>query len=167
MQNLLDIVKGIGWIDWLVLLMIAYLIIRGFARRASGELSGLISSIAMALFFIFGFPPLLNKLKAFPFLSDYPQASRFIALILIVVGTIALWLLSRNVLARSISLVLPKLFDHILGGIFGSIKAVILVIVLCACGFLSSTENARLHAAKRSVVIEKLAPLISKIIKHE
>jgi len=72
-------------------------------------------------------------------------------------------LLSRNVLAHSISLILPKLFDHILGGIFGGINAVILVIFLCACGFLSTTENAQQQAAKRSVVIEKLSPLISKL----
>ena len=163
MQNLLNTVKGIGWIDGLVLLLILFLLIRGFVRGASGELSSLISFCAMAVFFIFGFPPLLGKLKAVAFLADYPQASRFIAIILILVATIALWLLSRKLLAHSITLILPKLFDHVLGGIFGGISAVILVILLCACGFLSATENAQQQVAKRSVVIEKLSPLISKI----
>ena len=163
MQNILNTVKGIGWIDGLVLLVILFLLIRGFVRGASGELSGLISSVAMVLLFVFGFPPLLSKLKTFAFLADYPQASFFIAVILIAVAVIALWLLSRNVLARSISLILPKLFDRILGGIFGGLNAVIVVILLCVFGFLGSTENAQQLAAKRSVVIEKLTPLISKL----
>jgi len=163
MQNILNIVKGIGWIDGLVLLVILFLLIRGFIRGASGELSDLISAVAMAALFLFGFPPLLAKLKTLAFLAAYPQASLFIAIILIAVAVIALRLLLRNVLARSISLILPKLFDRILGGIFGGISAVIFVIILCAFGFLSATENAQQQAATRSVVIEKLTPLISKL----
>ena len=165
MQTLLNTLKGIGWIDGLVLLVILFLLIRGFIRGASGELSSLISFCAMMLFFIFGFPPLLGKLQTLAFIADYPQASRFIAFILIAVATVALWLLSRKLLAHSITLILPKLFDHVLGGIFGGISAVILVILLCACGFLSSTENAQQQMAKRSVVVEKLSPLIAKLTR--
>ena len=166
MQNILNIAKGIGWIDGLVLSVILFLLIRGFVRGASGELSSLISSVAMVVFFIFGFPPLLGKLKALTVLASYPQASGFIAFILIIVAAIVIWLVLRNVLARSISLILPKLFDRILGGIFGGIKAVILVIFLCAFGFLSTTENAQQQAAKRSVVIEKLRPFLTKLLTH-
>ena len=167
MQNLLNTVKGIGWIDGLVLLAILFLLIRGFVRGASGELSSLISCCALAVFLAFGFPPLLGKLNAVTFLADYPQASRFIAVIVIAVATVALWMLSRKVLAHSITLILPKIFDHVLGGIFGGIKAVILVIILCALGFLSSTENAQQQAAKRSVIIEKLSPLIAKLTQAQ
>ncbi|MCL1920315.1 MAG: CvpA family protein [Kiritimatiellaeota bacterium] len=163
MQNLLNTVKGIGWIDGLVLLAVLFLVVRGFVRGASGELSGLLSTCAMALFCLFGFSPLMGKLKAIRFMADYPQASRFIALILIAVAAIALWLLSRKLLAHSISLILPKLFDRILGGVFGGISAVIIVILCCAGGIFGSPENAQRQTAGRSVVIEKLAPLIEKI----
>jgi len=163
MQNILNIAKDIGWIDGLVLSAILFLLIRGFIRGASGELSSLIASSAVVAFLIFAIPPLLTQLKALTFLADYPQAIRFIAFILIVVACVALWLLSRKLLARSISLVLPQLFDRILGGVFGGAKAVILVILLCAFGFLGSTENIQQQAAQRSVVIEKLTPLISKL----
>ena len=167
MQNLLNIAKGIGWIDGIVLLMILCLIIRGFTCGASGELSSLISFCAMALLVVFGFPPLLQKIKTTAFLADYPQASRIVAFIVITVASIALWLLARKLLAHSISLVLPKLFDHVLGGVFGGVKAVILVALLCAGGFFSATENARQQAVDRSVFIEKLTPLFAKLFKHD
>ncbi|MCL2105405.1 MAG: CvpA family protein [Kiritimatiellaeota bacterium] len=164
MNNLLNIAKDIGWLDGAILLVILYLIVRGFIRGASGELSSLISFGAMAALFVFGFPPLLRMMKASKLLSDYPQASRFIAFILIAVAAIALWLLSRKLLAHSISLILPKPFDHVLGGIFGGISAVIVVALLCAGGFLSATENVQQQAASRSVFIEKLSPLLSKLL---
>ena len=167
MQNILDIAKGIGWIDGVILAMIAILIIRGFIRGASGELSSLIASCAMAALFVFGFPPLLRWMKASAFLSGYPQAGRYVAFILMAVAVIALWLVSRKLLAHSISLVLPKLFDHVLGGIFGGAKAVILVALLCAGGFLGTTENVRQQAADRSVFVEKLTPLLSKLLNPE
>jgi len=167
MQPLMNIVKGIGWIDGLVLLAITYLIIRGFVRRASGELSALVSSCAMLAFLLFGFRPLLAALKAVTFLSGYPQANRFLALILIGVASVAVWMLLRKLLAQGISLVIPKLFDHILGGILGGITAVVFVVLLCAFGFLGSTEETQQQAAKRSVAIEKLTPLFSKLTPHE
>ena len=167
MQDLLNTVKDIGWIDGIILLVILYLLIRGFIRGASGELSSLISLCAMAALLIFGFPPLLQMIKTSKFLTGYPHASQFIAFILIAVASIALWLLSRKLLAHSISLVLPKVFDRVLGGIFGGISAVIFVALLCAGGFLSATENAQQQAANRSVFIEKLNPLLTKILKPE
>jgi len=167
MQTIWDIAKEIGWIDGLALTLILVLLIRGFIRGASGELSSLISSCAMAALFIFGFQPLLRWVKASSFLADYPQASRLITFILIAVAVIALWLLSRKLLAHSISLVIPKVFDHVLGGIFGGVKAVILVALLCAYGFFGTAANTQPQAAGRSVLIEKLNPLLSKLLKHE
>ena len=167
MQNLLNIAKGIGWIDGIVLLVILYLLIRGFIRGASGELSSLISFCAMTALFVFGFPPLLQKVRSAAFLADYPQASQFIAFILIAVAVIALWMLSRKLLAHSISLVFPQPFDNVLGGIFGGIKAVILVALLCAGGFLSSTENVQQQAASHSVFFEKLTPFFAKLLTSE
>jgi len=167
MQNLPDIPKGIGWIDGIVLAAILYLLVRGFIRGASGELSRLIASCLMAAVFIFGFPLLQNAIKASAFLSDYPQAGRLTAFIVMAVATIALWLLSRKLLAHSISLVIPKPFDHVLGGIFGGIKAVILVALLCAWGFLSTTENVQQQAARHSIFIENLSPLFSKLLKPD
>jgi len=167
MQNALNIVKDIGWIDGIVLLVIVYLLIRGFVRGASGELSSLISFCAMAALFVFGFAPLQQMMKASAFLSGYPQASRFVAFILIAVAAVALWLLLRKLLSHSIGLVLPKPFDHVLGGIFGGISAVIFVALLCAGGLLSATENAQQQAASRSVFIEKLRPLLSKLLNPD
>jgi len=164
MQTLLDTVNTIGWLDGIVLVVILCLLLRGFIRGASGELSSLLSLCAMAALMGFGFLPLLQMIQASAFLSDYPRASRFIAFILMTVAAIALWLLSRKLLARSISLVLPKLFDHLLGGIFGGVKAVIVVALLCAGGFLGSAENAQPQTQTRSAVIEKLTPLFSKLL---
>jgi len=167
MQNVLDTAKGIGWIDGIILALILALLIRGFIRGASGELSSLISSCAMAALVAFGYQPLHRWVNATSFLSGYPQASGFITLILMGVAVIALWLLSRKLLAHSISLVIPNVFDHVLGGIFGGIKAVILIALLCAGGYFGTPENVQRQAADRSVFIEKLTPLLTKILKPD
>jgi len=155
--------KEAGILDYLAFGAVAFLIVRGFMRGCSGELGRLVGVAAATAVGYFGFNPVARTVLASNVFSANPHAGRLIAFILMAVLCIGLWLFLRRLLSDALKLVIAQPFDALLGGVFGGVKAFLLVAVLCTAGLLSPSEGDRARFQEKSVTVQALAPLLKKI----
>ncbi len=155
--------KDFGTVDYLAFGAVAFLVLRGLIRGGSGEIGRLVGAVAAAAAGYFGFAPVARLVLTSSMFHDNPYAGRLVAFILLGVACLALWLVLRRLLADVIRLALAQPFDAILGGMFGGIKAFILVAVLCTFGLLNPVENGRVRFKQDSVTVQKFAPLLKRI----
>ncbi|MDD4442236.1 MAG: CvpA family protein [Kiritimatiellae bacterium] len=153
-----------GLWDFLAFGAVAWLVIRGFLRGCSGEVSGLVGLLAAAALGYFGFAPVERTVLAAKLLAANPYAARLIAFMLILVACFSVWLLIGRMLKEALQLVVRQPFDALLGGVIGGLKAFVAVAALCTLGLLSPREADRTRLQDRSLTVKKLAPLLHRII---
>ncbi|HRT30181.1 MAG TPA: CvpA family protein [Kiritimatiellia bacterium] len=150
-------------LDYLAFGAVAWLVIRGFMRGCSGELSGLVGLLAAAAIGYFGFAPLERTILAAKLLAANPYAARLITFMLILVACFSVWLLITRMLKEALELVVIQPFDALLGGIIGGVKAFIAIAVLCTLGLLNPHEADRARLQDRSLTVKKFAPLLQRV----
>ncbi len=164
---MVTVFKEMGWLDMLAFGGIAVLVIRGFLRGCSGELSGLVGVLAAAATGFFGFDPVVRTVLSAKFFNTNPYAGRMIAFILILVVSLAVWLVLRRLLKDGLETVVPQPFDAVLGGVIGGVKAFVLVAVFCTFGLLNPRAEGRAQLQNDSVTVQKLAPYLKRITAPE
>lgn len=167
MTSISKTLETIGWVDGMAILVIVFLIVRGFLRGCSGELGRLIALCTAAAVGYFGFTPLFQAAKSIQFLKTHPETAHLIVVIAAFVVCIALWLGLKTLLAESIKLAIPQPFDSILGGVFGGIKALIFVAVLCTLGLMNPAQGGRRWFSHNSMTVDQLSPVIQRITAPE
>ena len=150
-------------LDYLAFGAVAWLVIRGFMRGCSGELSGLVGLLAAAAVGYFGFAPLERTILAAKLLAANPYAARLITFMLILVACFSVWLIIARTLKDALELVVGQPFDALLGGIIGGTKAFVAIAVLCTLGLLNPREADRARLKGQSVTVKKFAPLLQRI----
>ena len=155
-----------GW-DYLAFGAVAFLVIRGFIRGCSGELSGLVGVLTAVAVGYFGFDPVARTVLSAKIFAANPYAGRLIAFILILVVCLAIWLMLGRLLKEGLQMVVPQPFDALLGGVVGGIKAFVVVAALCTLGLLNPHAEGRAQLQEKSVTVEKLAPWLKRITAPE
>lgn len=150
-------------LDYLAFGAVAWLVIRGFLRGCSGEVSGLVGLLAAAALGYFGFTPVERTVLAAKLLAANPYAARLIAFMLILVACFSVWLLIGRLLKEALQLVVRQPFDALLGGVIGGVKAFVAIAALCTLGLLSPSETDRARLRDHSLTVNKLAPLLHRI----
>jgi uncharacterized membrane protein required for colicin V production len=149
--------------DWLAFGGVALLVVRGFVRGCSGEVSGLVGLLAAVAVGYFGFGPVERTVLAAKLFAANPYAGRLIAFMLILVLGLSIWLLLGRLLKEGLQTAIRQPFDALLGGVIGGAKAFVAVAALCALGLLNPREEGRAKLLNDSVTVQKLAPLLQRI----
>lgn len=150
-------------LDWLAFGGVAFLVVRGFIRGCSGEISRLIGWLAAVATGCLGFAPVERAVLAAKLFSANPYAGRLVAVMLILVICFSVGLLLRHVLKESLQTAIGQPFDAILGGIIGGFKAFVVIAVLCALGLLDPRENGAAAHLGDSFTAQKLTPLLQRV----
>ncbi len=156
-------IAQMGLLDYLAFGVVAWLVIRGFMRGCSGEISGLVGLLTAAMIGYFGFAPVEQTVLAAKLLAANPYAARLITFMLLLVVCLSVWLLLGRVLKEAIQFVVRQPFDALLGGIIGGLKAFVAVAALCTLGLLSPHEADRARLKNSSLTVKKLAPLLHRM----
>jgi uncharacterized membrane protein required for colicin V production len=151
-----------GW-DYLAFGGVAILVVRGFLRGCSGEISGMAGLLSAVAVGWFGFGPVERAVLAAGLFGANPYAARLVAFLLILVAGLAVWLLLGHLLKEVLQTAIRQPFDALLGGIFGGGKAFVAIAALCALGLLNPDEASRDKLQGGSVTVNRLAPLLQKI----
>lgn len=149
--------------DWLAFSGIAFLVIRGFVRGCSGEISRLVGLLAAVTVGYFGFAPVERAVLAAKLFADNPYAGRLVAVMLILVIGFSVRLLFCHLLRESLKTAIGQPFDAILGGVIGGFKAFVVIAILCALGFLDPREKGAAMLLGDSLTAQKLAPLLQRV----
>lgn len=158
----MDFFRHMGAWDYVAFGGVAFLVIRGFWRGCSGEISGIVGLLAAGAVGYFGFGPIERTVFAAKVFDANPYAGRLIAFILILVVCFAVWLVLGRVLKEALQLVVRQPFDALLGGVLGGVKAFAAVAALCALGLLNPSAAERAKLQSHSVTVKKLAPLLQR-----
>ena len=150
-------------LDWLAFGGVAFLVVCGFVRGCSGEISRVVGLLAAAATGYFGFAPVERAVLAAKLFADNPYAGRLVAVMLILVICFSVWLLLRHLLKESLQMAIGQPFDAILGGVIGGFKAFVAIAALCALGLLDSREKGAAAFLGESLTAQKLAPLLQRI----
>lgn len=166
MSSIFSIIKNIGIIDSVALVIVVYFLVRGFRRGASGEMGSMVAWVLTGAFFFFGFALVMKEVLSFSFLHSNPNAAHFVAFVITLFVSIAIFFFLRKILTDAIGLTIPSPFDEILGTFFGVLKAILLIAFLCVCGMFDSKKGELNTYLKDSTTIQLLNPIVSKIIQH-
>ena len=150
-------------VDWLAFGGVAFLVVRGFVRGCSGEVSRLVGLLAAVATGYFGFAPVERAVLAAKLFAENPYAGRLVAVMLILVICFSVSLLLRHLLKESLRTAINQPFDAILGGVIGGFKAFVVIAVLCALGFLDPREKGASSFLGDSFTAQKLAPLVQRV----
>ncbi|HRR35024.1 MAG TPA: CvpA family protein [Kiritimatiellia bacterium] len=156
-------VAQMSLLDYLAFSAVAWLVIRGFLRGCSGEISGLVGLLSAAVVGYFGFAPVERTVQAAQLLAASPYAARLITFLLVLVACFSVWLLIGRLLKEALQLVVRQPFDALLGGIIGGVKAFVAIAALCALGLLSPSEADRNRLKDQSLAVKELAPFLHRI----
>ena len=149
--------------DWLAFGGVAFLVVRGFVRGCSGEISRLVGLLAAVAAGYFGFAPLERAVLAAKLFADNPYAGRLVAVMLILVIGFSIRLLLCHLLKESLKTAIGQPFDAMLGGVIGGFKAFVVIAILCAFGLLDPREKGVAALLSDSVTAQKLAPLLQRV----
>ncbi|MBP5320685.1 MAG: CvpA family protein [Kiritimatiellae bacterium] len=152
-------------LDYLIIAVALFLVIRGFFRGCSGEIGQLLGIVAATFAVFLCRAPVSSAVSACPSLNNNPFACSLLsALAILVVGIVA-WLLVGRVCAKLISLAVPQPLNAILGGIIGLLKVFLLVCMLCHLGIIGSTEKSgeETPLQRWSVLVDKVTPWIKPL----
>jgi uncharacterized membrane protein required for colicin V production len=166
MSSIFSIIKNIGVIDSAALVVVVYFLVCGFRRGASGEMGSMLAWLLTGAFFFFGFALVMKEVLSFSFLHNNPNAAHFVAFIITLFVSIAIWFFLRKILTDAIGLTIPTPFDEILGSFFGAIKAILFIAFLCVCGMFDAKKGESHTYLKDSTTIQLLNPIVSTIIQH-
>lgn len=162
-NNVISSLTSISAIDWLTFGIAAFLVIRGFLNGCSGEVGRLLGVLAAVAVGYFGFTPVSNLVFAAKLFNANRQAGRLVVFIIMLVACFSVWLFIRRLLADGIRLVLRQPFDAIVGGVFGGIKAFVMISIVCMFEIMQPTKEGQSKPAEKSVTTQKLLPLIKRI----
>lgn len=166
MSSIFSVIKDFGVIDSVAVLVVLFFLVRGFRLGASGEMGTMLAWVLTGAFFFFGFSLVMNEVMSFSFLHKNPQAAHFMAFIITLFISVAIWFVLRKILTDSIGLAIPTPFNEILGTFFGALKALLLIAFLCVCGMFNP-KRGEVHSFMRdSATVKFLQPFISKVIQR-
>lgn len=163
MSSIFSVIKDFGIIDSVALVLVIVFLVRGFRQGASGEMGSMLAWLLTGLFFYFGFSLIMEEVMSFSFLKKNPDAAHFMAFVITLFVSIAIFFLLRKVLTDSIGLTIPSPFNEILGTLFGVIKAILLIAFLCICGLFDPKHGEPSPYFRDSTTLKLLKPVISKI----
>lgn len=166
MSSIFSIIKDFGVIDSVAIVIILFFLIRGFRQGASGEIGSMLAWLLTGAFFFFGFSWVMNEVMSFSFLHKNPSAAHFIAFIITLFISIAIWFLLRKMLTDSIGMTIPTPFNEILGTFFGAIKSILLIAFLCVLGMFNPSKGESNYYLKDSTTVKLLHPIITKITQR-
>jgi uncharacterized membrane protein required for colicin V production len=166
MSSIFSTIKDFGVIDSVAIIIILYFVVRGFRQGASGETGSMLAWILTAAFFYFGFSWVMNEVMSFSFLHKNPGAAHFMAFIITLFVSIAIWFLSRKILTDAIGLTIPTPFNEILGTFFGVLKSIMLIAFLCVLGMFNPSKGDSHRDLNNSTTVKLLHPIIDKITQR-
>jgi membrane protein required for colicin V production len=166
MSSIFSTIKDFGIIDSVALIIILFFLIRGFRQGASGEIGSMLAWLLTGAFFFFGFSWIMDEIMSFSFLHKNPSAAHFMAFIITLFISVAIWFLLRKMLTDSIGLTIPTPFNEILGTFFGILKSILLIAFLCILGLFNPSKGASHHDLSDSTTVKLLHPIITKITQR-
>ncbi|TVU73640.1 CvpA family protein [Cobetia crustatorum] len=142
------------WIDWLCLGLIGISILLGLMRGLLSEALGLAGWL-VALVAARQFGAEAGGLFEEIILS--PGIRTAVGFVLVVIGTVLLWGLMLRLLERLVQAVGMGGFNRLLGGVFGALRAsVILVLITAVVGLTPLRDSADWQAAQFRPMLEQL-----------
>lgn len=150
-------------IDWIALSIGVFFILRGLISGCSGELGRLAGILGAGVLWYLGYLPLLQTTGSVKILQGHPYATRIITILIILSGSLAVWIFIRRILSETIRLALSQPFDALLGGIIGAVKALALIFILCTFETMMPEKNNPKKGAGYSLTTKKLYPLFKQL----
>ncbi|WP_158773166.1 CvpA family protein [Cobetia sp. L2A1] len=142
------------WIDWLCLGLIGISILLGLMRGLLSEALGLAGWL-VALVAARQFGAEVGGLLEEVILS--PGIRTAVGFVLVVIGTVLLWGLMLRLLERLVQAVGMGGFNRLLGGVFGALRAgVILVLITAVVGLTPLRDSADWQATQLRPTLEQL-----------
>jgi membrane protein required for colicin V production len=166
MSSIFSTIKDFGIIDSVALIIILFFLIRGFRQGASGEIGSMLAWLLTGAFFFFGFSWIMEEIMSFSFLHKNPSAAHFMAFIITLFISVAIWFLLRKMLTDSIGLTIPTPFNEILGTFFGILKSILLIAFLCILGLFNPSKGESHRDLNDSTTVKLLHPIITKITQR-
>lgn len=166
MSSIFSVIKDYGIIDLASLGIMIFFVVRGFRQGASGEIGSVLAWLTTAAFFFFGFSFVMHEVMSFSFLQKNPSAAHFIAFIITLFVSIAIFFVLRKILTDSIGMTIQTPFNEILGTFFGVLKSILLIAFLCVCGTFNAGKGDSHAYLRDSVAVKLLYPIISKVTQH-
>ena len=120
------------WKEGVVYLLLAFLVVRGFWRGFSGEISGLVAlslAVAMGLLLQGTVERLVAGTGWFGASQTGQQMAAFVALL---AGGLAFWVIAGHWLRKILRTSLSRPLDAVLGGLTGAAKALLVILVVRA-----------------------------------
>ncbi len=147
-------------------------IVRGAWRGLTGELAPLVGIIAFCGILFFAYDPLRQVIvSSFP--GNTERASTFYSVLSLVLLASLIFLILTAMIRRVGIWIIPQPFNAILGGIFGALKAVLLISLFASVSSIirgcvdSSSEKLESHSGTRAMLQfwqEKFFPALTTIL---
>ncbi len=160
---MITFIKSITVVDWLTFGIAAFMVFRGFRNGCSGEIGHLIGILAAVAVGFLGFTPVSRAVFSAGILNSNQQAGRLIVFIIMLVACFSIWLFVSHLLADGIRLVLQQPFDTVVGGVIGGIKAFVMISVVCMFEIMQPKKTDKDATSEKSIITQKMAPLIKRI----
>lgn len=166
MSSIFSVIRDFGIIDSASLGIMIFFVVRGFRQGASGEIGSVLAWLITAAFFFFGFSYVMHEVMSFSFLQKNPSAAHFMAFIITLFVSIAIFFVLRKILTDSIGMTIPTPFNEILGTFFGVLKSILLIAFLCVCGTFNPGKGDSHTYLRDSATVKLLHPIISKVTQR-
>lgn len=167
--ELMDWLQNCSVLDYIILAVAVFMVIRGFIRGCSGELGHLLGVLAAVVILYCGKVPTANMLQQLGVVQESEFAQRLMVLVVMLALCVAAWILVSWSCSKLLKLMLPQPLNAILGGVIGVIKVFLVVCMLSTMGLIAPRGEASPDGgndgflAKYSSVIKSFTPWIKPI----
>lgn len=127
MTQFLSFISSLNWVDYLVILIVAYTGIKGIKRGFMKEMTSLITWILALILSVEFYKPLSNTFES---LINTASTRMTLAFIAIFVAILVIGTLSASLLTKLIKMTGLSLPNRIAGMLFGFIKGLLIIILL-------------------------------------
>lgn len=142
-------------IDWVLLTVAAFFAVVGLFRGFSGQLGSLVGIAAALIVGYFAFAPLRGLVENWHWV-DGEATQKSIAAFADFVLALIVFGLSRRIVARFVSFLVPQPMDAIAGALVGLLKGAVAVGVLTGVGIVQTGRFSQGFFASHSVIVRSV-----------
>ena len=164
----MDWLQGCSFLDYVLIGISLFLVLRGFFTGCSGQIGSLAGLFLAAVILFSGRPLVISQLTRFSSFQENSLPFQILLLAVMTVICVSVWLLARALISRIIKTAVPQPMDAVLGGIVGAVEVGLLISILCAMGmFGPEKQQAGAHKPflrKHSALIDSVSPWIAPFV---
>jgi membrane protein required for colicin V production len=152
-------VPPFNWLDWVLIVILAWCAFRSFRRGFSREIIGLAAALLALLCGMWFYGTAATLFVRWTGEGRVANLAGFIAVVVVVLiaGAIVGWIVNRFV-----KLVGLSFFDRLLGALFGIVRGVLIASALLSA-FIAFGPSTRDSIAPGAVVHSQIAPVIVEV----